>query len=305
MELYKKHRPDSLEDIYGNKETVQSLTKMLSKPKDCPSTFLFSGGTGCGKTTLARIIAKELKVKGNDYIEINVADDNGIGTARAIRKTMGFSPQESPFRIYVLDEAHQLTSAAQNAFLKEMEDTPAHVKFILCTTEPEKIKPTLRGRCQQFRLEQLNDSQMIKLLKDVCKKEKEKVEKEVLKVIATDSLGHSRNALQTLDKVLATEPENRLKIAKQTILVKNQSIDLCFAMTGWKKAGWKEVQAILNGLKGQEAETIRRAVIGYASNQLLKKDDKKLALVLDEFIEPFYNSGFPGLVFAAYCVTKG
>ena len=305
MELYKKHRPKSLEDIHGNKETVDSLGKMLKDPKNCPSTFLFSGETGCGKTTFARIIAKELKVKGNDYIEINVADDNGIGTARAIRKTMGFAPQESPFRIYVLDEAHQLTSSAQNAFLKEMEDTPAHVKFILCTTAPEKLKPTLRGRCQQFRVEQLNENQMIKLLKDICKKEKEKVDKEVLKGIVTDSVGHSRNALQTLDKVLATNPENRLKIAKQTILIKNQSIDLCRAMMGWKKAGWKEVQVILKGLKGQEAETIRRVIIGYASNSLLRDDNKKMALVLEEFIEPFYNSGFPGLVFAAYCVTKG
>jgi DNA polymerase III gamma/tau subunit len=272
MELYKKHRPKSLKDIYGNKETVDSLTKYLNGTKD--------------------------------YQEINVANDNGINTIRALRKSMSFSPQESPFRIFVLDEAHQLTAAAQDAFLKDSEDTPKHVKIILCTTDPGKLKPTLRGRCQQFRLEQLNDSQMVKLLKDVCKKEKEKVDKEVLKVIATDSLGYSRNALQTLDKVLATDPENRLKIAKQTILVKNQSIDLCFAMMGWKKAGWKEVQAILIGLKGQEPETIRRAVIGYAASQLLKKDDKKLFLVLDEFIEPFYSSGFPGLVYAAYCVTK-
>ena len=166
MELYKKYRPKKLKDIKENEKLVAALTKQLSNPDECPSVFLFHGGTGCGKTTLARIIANELKVKGNDYKEIDVADFNGIETARGIRSKMGFKAQESKFRIFVLDECHMLTGAAQNAFLKTLEDTPKHVKFILCTTEPNKLKPTFRGRCQQYQVSQLTEDGMISEVKE-------------------------------------------------------------------------------------------------------------------------------------------
>lgn len=302
MELYKKYRPKTLNEIKGNEELVDSLGKLLSNPKECPSVFLFYGETGCGKTTLARIIANELKVKGNDYKEIDVADFNGIETARDIRRKMSFKAQEGKYRIFVLDECHALTGAAQNAFLKTLEDTPSHVKFILCTTDPGKLKPTFRGRCQQYQVNLLSESVIISLLKEVSKKEKQKVDKKVLKAIAKNTLGHPRNALQALQRVLATEPEKRLKIAEEIALVENQSIELCQALMGWNKAGWNEIRTILTGLKNQEAESIRRHVIGYAAGVLLKKNDPASGIVLEAFIEPFYNSGFPGLVNACFYI---
>ena len=120
--------------------------------------------------------------------------------------------------------------------------------------------------------------------------------------IIQDSQGLPRNALQILEQVLRVPEEKRLEIAEQTAAEQSQTIELCRALM--KRAGWKEVSSILRGIKDQEPENIRRAVLGYASAVLLKKDDPLAGMILEEFFEPFYNTGFPGLVQACYAVTK-
>jgi DNA polymerase-3 subunit gamma/tau len=302
MSLYLRYRPSELSEIKGNTDIVQSLEKMLSNPAMFPHSTLLYGQSGCGKTTLARIIASRLGCVGDDLRELNASDVNGVDTVREIIKNSQYAPLEGSCRVWIMDEAAKLTGAAQQAFLKILEDTPPHVYFILATTDPEKLLSTIKGRCQQFQVKPLTDSQMFSLLRKIVREEGEILEQEVYDQIIQDSLCHPRNALQILEQVLSVAPERRLEMAKQTAEVQSQAIELCRALINHES--WNKVNKILVGLKGQEEETIRRIVLGYCQAILLKEDNTRAGLIMEEMFDPFYNTGFPGLVFKAYSITK-
>lgn len=301
MSLYLKYRPEKFSDIFGNQETVEALQQMVGSD-DCPHTFLFHGPKGNGKTTLARILAKELGIKGQDLRELDTADFRGIDMVRELRKQAQYKPLEGSKRIWILDECHQLTKDAQSALLKILEDTPSHVYFALCTTDPQKLLPTLKDRCHKFEVQPLSDRQMKNLLIKICKAEKQPAQKKVILQIIKDAGGHPREALQILDKVFRVEPKRRLKIAKQVEVVENQSIELCRALI--KGEPWGKINSILKGLKDDNPESIRRHVLGYAQAILLKSDNERAGLIMEEFIHPFYDSGFAGVVFHSYVVSK-
>jgi len=301
MSLYKKYRPRRLERIVGNLQVIKVLNGLLDK-EESPHAFLLHGPTGCGKTTIARIIAKRLGCVGSDFKEVDTAVFRGIDSVREIRKNSLFKPMEGECRVWVLDEIHKMTGDAQNALLKILEDTPSHVYFILCTTAPQNLLSTIKGRCSTFQVKPLTEVQMSSLLKGIVKREGEELEEEIYDQIIQNAEGHPRNALQVLEQVLSVDSEARLEVAKKTEEQINQSIDLCRALIGG--AQWKEVRGILNGLKDQEAESIRRVVLGYCQAVLLKTDKPVCGRILEEFIEPFYNSGFPQLVYACYSVIK-
>lgn len=301
MALYHKHRPKDFKEIKGNDAVVNALETMFAKNK-VPHALLFVGNTGCGKTTLARIVSESLGAVGNDIREMDIADFRGIDTVREIRKQSQYKPLEGACRVWIMDEVHKMTNDAQNALLKILEDTPAHVYFILCTTDPQKLLPTIKGRCSTFQVNPLNDTEMFTLLRTVVKAEEETLVKAVYEQIIHDSLGHPRNALQVLEQVLQVEPEKRLDMAKRAAEQQSQSIELCRALM--TNVGWLKIAAILSGLKEQDPEGVRRHVLGYVQSILLKQASDKAALIIEEFKEPFYNSGFTGLVFACYNVTQ-
>lgn len=299
MSLYHTYRPQSLEQVKGNAELKSSLAEALSVPDKMPHSYLFHGGTGCGKTTIGRIIKNVLEVTDNDYSEVNSSQMRGIDTIREIINKCQYKPLESKYRIFLIDECHKLTNDAQNAFLKILEDTPKHIIFILCTTEPNKLIKAIKGRCSQYEVKPLDDREMMRLLKQVVRKENATIESEVLNAIIKSAEGHSRNALQILEQVLNTSPDKRLEVAKQAEILENESIELCRALL--KRQSWKQISSILTGLKGQEPESIRRVVLGYCQSVLLNgKTDNQAALIMECFIDPFYDSGFPGLTFACY-----
>lgn len=302
MSLYLKYRPTTLETLKGNSEIINALTGMLGKPESCPHVFLLHGPTGCGKTTIARIIASQLDCKGTDVREVDSADFRGIDTIREIRRNSNFKAMEGSHRTWIIDECHKLTNDAQNALLKILEDTPPHVFFVLCTTEPHKLLETIRSRCQQFQVKPLTDAQMFGLLRHVVRGEQEELSKEIMDQIVQHSGGLPRSALQTLEQILSVSAEYRLEISKRTEEQINQSIDLCRALITRKD--WKEVKVILAGLKDQEAETVRRVVLGYCQAILLNKMEDRAARIIEAFWEPFYNIGFPGLVYACYDVIR-
>lgn len=303
MSLYLKYRPTTLAQVKGNTDILSTLEGMLSNLKTCPHSFLLHGQTGCGKTTIGRIIASRLGSKGDDFREVDSADFRGIDTIREIRANSHYRPTESSCRVWILDECHKLTNDAQNALLKALEDTPPNVYFILCTTEPNKLLATIKGRCIQFQVSPLDDQQMFGLLRRVIREEKEELSQEVYDQIIRSSKGLPRNALQILEQVLNVPAENRIETAKKAELELVQSIELCRALI--KGESWKKIAGILTGLKEQEPEDIRRAVLGYCQAILLNgKDEPLCGLIMEEFLEPTYNSGFPQLVYACYAVIK-
>jgi DNA polymerase-3 subunit gamma/tau len=302
MSLYLKYRPTDLNQVKGNSDVLKTLGSLLEKGKDCPHTFLLHGPTGCGKTTIARIIATKLNCIGQDLYELDSAHFRGIDTVREVRKMSKLKAIEGATRVWIIDECHKMTNDAQNALLKILEDTPAHVYFVLCTTEPQKLLSTIKGRCSQFQVVPLPETQMKGLLKKIARDEGETLTEEVLNVIVESSTGHPRNAIQILEQVLNGDPTRRQETAFKAAEQLSATIELCRALMG--RSPWTKIAAILNGLKDQEAESIRRAVLGYCQAILLKGDNILAASILEVFIEPFYDSGFPQLVFACYTITK-
>lgn len=300
MNLYHRYRPDKLDKVYGNKEVVESLQKSV-KDKKIPQVILFSGPTGTGKTTTARILANELNAI-ESLTEMDSAQFTGVDVIRDIRSKSRFIPIGGGVKVFIMDEVHQLTSAAQEAFLKELEDTPKHVYYFLCTTNPEKLKPTLVGRCIHYTLQTLSKDDMLSLLEYVVESENEKLDKEVYKVILKSSKGHPRNALNILQQVLSVPNKKRLKIAENYETEESTSIELCRSLLN--QEGWGAAQEILKGLKDQNAETIRRHVIGYCQSVLLGKDYKgshlKAASILEEFSTTTYDMGFAQIVLSCF-----
>lgn len=303
MSLYNKYRPTTLEQVIGNSDVVSYLQGVFEDKKNCPHVFLFNGPTGCGKTTLARILSKEIGCADVDMRELNTANLRGIDTVRDIIDSSKYHSMGGSNRVWLIDETHKMTNDAQNAFLKLLEDPPPHVYFILCTTEPEKLLGTVRGRCVDLKVNPLSEVDMLKLLRMVVKGEGKKISISVYEQIIQDALGLPRNALQILEKVLKVPEDRQLEIAKQSAAQQSQSIELCRALIG--KQGWKSVRTILAGLKEQEPESIRRHVLGYCQGVLMKEENDRAAFIIEMFQEPLYNIGFPGLVYACYSVVKG
>lgn len=300
MSLYKKYRPNSLDEVFGNEELITSLKK-LTKDKAIPQVILFTGETGTGKTTIARILSNEVATQTN-ITEMDSAQFTGIDVIREIRKQSRYMAIGGGGKVFVMDEVHQLSSAAQEGFLKELEDTPKNVYYFLCTTNPEKLRPTLKGRCIQYQLGLLSDSDMTSLLESVVEKESEKLNSKVYKAIAKTAKGHPRNALNILQQVLSVSKKKRLKIAENYEVEESESIELCRSLL--KREGYDAAQTILKGLKSQNAETIRRHVLGYCQSVLLgnnyKGSHQHAAMILEEFSTPTYDMGFVQIVLSCY-----
>jgi DNA polymerase-3 subunit gamma/tau len=303
MTLYNKYRPQTLDEVRGQDTIVKTLDKMLSDINTCPHAFLLTGPSGCGKTSIARIVANRLGCHPNDCQEIDNTDLRGIDTIREIKKESRFLPLNGKVRVWIFDEVQKVTSDGQAGLLKILEDTPNHVYFVLCTTDPQKLLPTLIGRCTRFDVKTLEEDEMVSLLRRVVHKEKQQVDVAILEQIAMDSLGHARNALVSLEKVLAASPEDRMEIAKSSAEQQNKTIELCRALI--KRVGWKNLATIIAGLKGVEPEDIRRAVLGYCQAILLKEENDVAGLIMEFFMEPMYEpNAYQKLVFNCYSVYR-
>jgi len=300
MNLYNKYRPKTLDEIVGNEQTVNYLQSMF-KGKKIPQAFLLHGDTGCGKTTIVRIIADVLKCDPMNFREVDTATFRGIDTIREIRKQVKYKSAAKGTRVWLIDEVHKMTTDAQNAMLKLLEDPLKDIYFFLCTTDPHKLLPTVRGRCIELKMSVLNEGQIIELLKDISKKEDVSIGKKAMKQIALDSLGHPRNAIQIFEKVMHLPKDQMIVSISQAAQEQSESIALCRALIS--NAPWKKVSDILRNLKGQEPENVRRHVLAYAEAVLLKAANNKAAFIIEEFMEPLYNVGFPGLVLYSYSVT--
>jgi len=199
--LYLKYRPQNFNEVIGQNEVVKFLQKSIQEKKVAHS-YLFFGDRGTGKTSVARIFAKELGVNQDDIYEIDAASNRGISEIREIRESVDILPYKSKYKIYIIDEAHMLTKEAFNALLKTLEEPPKHVIFILATTEKEKILPTILSRCQVLNFESPNLEKLQELIKKVLEKENREADDEVIKKIALTGNGSYRDTLSFLQQVL-------------------------------------------------------------------------------------------------------
>lgn len=267
MELYRKYRPSNFDEIVGNENTVKGLRREL---ENGTHVFLFVGPAGCGKTTLARIVAKEVGASDLCINEINSAENRGIETARDILEKMKYNPSQGDAIVWILDEMHMITNAGQNALLKALEEVPESVYFLLCTTDPQKLIKPLVSRCSIVNVSPLTDDEMKYLLKRTARAEGVKISSEVCEKIIEIAQGGSRKALKLLAKVLRLDSdEEKLSILKkETVSENEESIELCRALLK-KDTNFQTLASILKKIDVDEPEKIRQGIMGYMNAVLL------------------------------------
>jgi DNA polymerase-3 subunit gamma/tau len=221
--IARKYRPQRFADVVGQEHVTQTLANAIAQ-KRIAHAYLFCGPRGTGKTTIARIFAKALNCTGGpkidfddsdsrcleitegralDVLEIDGASNNGVDQVRELRETCKYSPANSLFKIYIIDEVHMLSPAAFNALLKTLEEPPAHVKFMFATTDPEKVLPTILSRCQRFDLRRIPAALITKHLAEIAGKEKVTIDAAALHAIARGADGGMRDAESTLDQLIS------------------------------------------------------------------------------------------------------
>jgi len=225
--LYRTYRPSDFHEVAGQKHITTTLQNALKSGK-VQHAYLFSGPRGTGKTSIAKIFAKAVNCehapvdnpcnecdscKGiqnntiNDVIEIDAASNNGVDEIREIRDKVKYLPGYVKYKVYIIDEVHMLSTGAFNALLKTLEEPPAHVIFILCTTEPQKIPLTIHSRCQRFDFKAITPKEITSKLKDIIKQEQITIDDEALEQIAIYAEGGLRDAIGLLDQAAAFSPE--------------------------------------------------------------------------------------------------
>jgi DNA polymerase-3 subunit gamma/tau len=215
--LYRKYRPQAFDEVCGQEEILRILEQSI-KSKNISHAYLFSGGRGTGKTTIARIFASAIGATSTDVYEMDAASNRGIDDVRLLREAVATMPFESPYKVYIIDEVHMLTKEAFNALLKTLEEPPEHVVFILATTDREKVPETIISRCQSFVFRQPKHAELKTFTIDVAAREKVKLDAPSADIIAMFGDGSYRDTLSVLEKVLiSSQGEKGKKLDVDTV----------------------------------------------------------------------------------------
>lgn len=310
MPIQTTYRARNFGELVGNEDVIAAVKAML-KDTDPNHAILITGPSGTGKTTLARIIAMRRGVFDPDstnnpgFREINAGDMRGIDAVRAIGAEASRVPLGGGDRVFFVDECHRMTTDAQEMWLKILEEAKGFNWFVFATTNPESLKETFKRRVAKFEMKPISTDDIVAYLEDICKEEQIDANSDVLDAIATDCLGSMGIAMGILDAIKGLSGEQMLQAAQSQAAKQNAVIELCRALAD-KKSTWATVRPILANLKeqGEDAEGIRRMILGYCSNWLLKQDNGRAFVIMDCFHEPMYNIGFPGVVHACYMALK-
>ena len=236
--LYRKFRPLNFSEMVGQEHITRTLKNQIIANR-VGHAYLFNGGRGTGKTSAAKILARAINclnpkdgepcneceickgaISGSltDIVEMDAASNNSVEDIRSIREEVNFLPTKAKYRVYIIDEVHMLSTGAFNALLKTLEEPPEHVKFILATTEPQKLPATILSRCQRFDFKKISNEDIMRRLEIVCKESNIEITKEAMQIIATLSEGAMRDALSILERCIQ-DGENQINEDKIKDLV--------------------------------------------------------------------------------------
>jgi len=209
--LYTKYRPQKFKDVLGQEQVTSVLDEAL-KLGNIAHAYLFSGSRGTGKTSVARILARELGTSNDDLYEIDAASNTGVDNIRELTDSANTLPFDSKYKVYILDEVHMLSKAAFNALLKTLEEPPAHVIFVLATTETEKIPETVVSRCETYTFKKPNQKILKDMIKKTAKAEGCTLEASAADLIALLGDGSFRDAHSTLQKVISSSKDKTISV---------------------------------------------------------------------------------------------
>jgi len=308
--LYRKYRPQIFSDVIGQNHIVQTLTNSI-KNNRIGHAYLFTGSRGTGKTSVARLFAKTVNCIKNadlsakalataepclkcenckniqdgrslDIIEIDAASNTGVDNIRELRETIKLPPTRAKFKVYIIDEVHMLSTGAFNALLKTLEEPPAHVIFILATTEIHKVPDTIISRCQRFDFVRLSLENIIKKLSSIAKSEGVEIEKNALEMIAISAEGGMRDAESTLAQVISLEDKKITSKEVEEILgtTDRQNVEKMANLLLKKNIG--EALTLVNKLtdEGYNLEIFNKSFLNYLRQLLIISVDENLSKTL-------------------------
>jgi DNA polymerase III subunit gamma/tau len=296
--LYRKYRPQSFSEFVGQEHIVKTVTNALQMGM-VSHAYLFCGPRGTGKTSLARLLAKSVNCQNRksnafepcnvcdscveimdgraiDLIEIDAASHRGIDEMRELKEGIRFGPTKSKYKVFIIDESHQLTKEAANALLKTLEEPPAYAIFILATTEAHKMIPTIISRCQRFDFRKLTIPEIAGHLEKICKKEKVKIEKSALEMIAVNATGSVRDSLSLLDQIFTFKTTSEDEITQEDVksllgLVEVETVSKLVGFISQKKIA--EAISFLNEVadSGNDLTEFSKSMINYLRQVLVMK----------------------------------
>ena len=298
--LYRKFRPQTFSEMVGQEHITRTLRNQIIANR-VGHAYLFNGVRGTGKTTSAKVLARAVNclnpqdgepcneceicrgaLNGSltDIVEMDAASNNSVEDIRSIREEVNFLPTKAKYRVYIIDEVHMLSQGAFNALLKTLEEPPEHVKFILATTEPQKLPATILSRCQRFDFKRISDEDIIKRLQIVCEQSNIEITKQALNIIATLSEGAMRDALSILERCMQ-DGENSIDEDKIKELVGIPKISYIYGITeaiieyNIDKA-MESITMVLD--EGKDLNNLLWEIIKYIKDILMVKTGQKLTI---------------------------
>ena len=302
--LYRKFRPQTFEEMVGQEHITRTLRNQIMANR-VGHAYLFNGGRGTGKTTSAKVLARAINclnpqdgepcneceickaaLNGSltDIVEMDAASNNSVEDIRSIREEVNFLPTKAKYRVYIIDEVHMLSQGAFNALLKTLEEPPEHVKFILATTEPQKLPATILSRCQRFDFKRISNEDIIKRLEIVCKESNIEITKQALNIIASLAEGAMRDALSILERCVQ-DGENNIDEDKIKELVGIPKITYIHSITEAiiKYNIDEAMESITKVLdEGKDLNNLLWEIIKYIKDILMVKTSQKLTIYNEE-----------------------
>lgn len=301
--IYRKYRPQKFSEVSGQAHIVQTLANALKMGK-VAHAYLFNGPRGTGKTTIARILAKAVNCldeksfepcnkcaacvdindgRALDLIEIDAASNRGIDEVRELREGIKFAPIKLKYKFFIVDECHMLTKEAFNALLKTLEEPPAHAIFVLATTELHKVPDTIISRCQHFDFHKLTLEKIIDRLEQIAQKEKVKIERSALEIIAINAEGGMRDAESLLGQIMAISTiskDGKITMEEVRTFLGATDTNAVIEMVNYLSA--KDTAAAISFINkliddGYDIEQFNKSLINYLRKVMLIKTDQALA----------------------------